>query len=86
MNNTGEKLVLLLKEGKIPEEIVLLYGMSGEIINKDDYYNMTIKERESYWEEKFKNNLGDNWRKIFRNLPYFLSKKEKITDWAITGF
>lgn len=85
MQEPGQNFIKLLRDGKISEETVLLYGISGHLIDQDDYYKMSIPEREYYWENKIKSRLGNNWRRLFSKLPAFLSVKEKV-DWLTTGF
>ena len=84
----AEKLKRLHAEGKIPEEMLLLYGISGPLPERSTYSALTEAEKQAMWEERMERNLGRNWRRRFSTLPTLLKHAVEKTrhNWKLEGF
>lgn len=58
----------LHKQGVISDELMIIYGISGDLPDYKTYVEMTQEEKQSVWEEKMENRLGLNWRQRFPNM------------------
>lgn len=84
----AENMIKLHRQGKIPEETLLLYGISGDLPEESVYKNMTIEEKENFWNQRNRQNFGDISNPYSFN--HFMEKQnkkpaEKI-DWICQGF
>jgi hypothetical protein len=74
------RLKKLNQEGKISDQALLLYGISGNLPERDMYANWDADEREKYWQDRYLSRMGTCWKEtIVRQGP------EKVA-WAKEGF
>ena len=90
---TAERMSTFHESGVISDEIMVLYGVSGDMPDRDAYRSMSPEAREALWTERMERKLGVNWRERFRRrqfvLPTFLQKgvAEYFThNWLKEGF
>jgi hypothetical protein len=82
----------LHQQGIISDDIMMLYGISGELPDRSMYMEMTPEEKQSVWEERMENRLGPNWRQRFsnRNTNFGILSRTKIEyskiNWSSEGF
>ena len=81
------KIMQLHQKGKIPDEVVILFGMSGELPEKSVYSQFTPEEKQSYWENRMASNLGDEpWKRSLNRLPAMFQEIMPIHNWLQEGF
>lgn len=85
-NRVANALLRMHEHGLIPEQTLLLYGISGELPERRVYLQMSDEEKQLLWRERMVNRYGVNWRRRFTYLPEFLREKEFIHDWKKEGF
>ena len=89
-NRTAIRMTQLHEQGAISDEMMLLYGMSGDLPERTQYLNLSDEEKQALWEQKMERRLGMNWRRRFDELPNFLSKKRFFGrcfhNWLKEGF
>ena len=82
----------LHKKGIISDEIMILYGISGELPEINMYKEMSFEEKQSIWEEKMEDRFGPEWRQRFNNnfenYKLLLKRKKEYTknEWFFSGF
>lgn len=78
----------LHQQGRISDEHVLLYGISGNLPERSTYFQLSIEERETLWHEKIEKKLGPNWKNNFPNLPLLIKchKTVNSNSWLTEGF
>jgi hypothetical protein len=86
-------MVQLHERGAISNEMMLLYGVSGDMPEREAYLAMTPAEKEALWSDRMEQRLGPNWRERFRqrqfSLPTFLQKgvaRYFTHNWLKEGF
>ncbi len=84
MNNSA-KLLKMKELGQISQELLLLYGISGEMPSRTEYMRMTTEERKLLWHKRMQEQYGYNWRSLFKTVPKLL-EQSNIHDWKIEGF
>ena len=84
MNPIANRLLDLRRKGMIPDEILFLYGISGDFPERHVYVSMTIAERQSMWQKRMEQRFGLAWRRRFDNLPFFA--KDCVHNWLKEGF
>jgi hypothetical protein len=88
----GIRMSQLHEQGIITDEVMALYGISGDLPERRMYVGLSIEEKQSLWEERMENRLGPNWRDRFsngvNNLCFFTNKKIEYikTNWTKFGF
>jgi len=92
-NRTAIRMTQLHEKGIISNDVMLLYGISGDMPERGAYMAMSPEEKEAVWAERMERRLGPNWRERFRQrqcrLPVFLQKgmaKYPTHDWLKEGF
>lgn len=86
------KMNELHKKGIISDEIMILYGISGELPERNMYAEMSVEEKQSVWEEKMEDRFGPEWRQRFSNsfinCKLLLKRKKEYTknEWFFGGF
>jgi len=89
-NVTKTNLINLHRQGRISDEILLLYGISGELPNIEKYSKLSVAEKQSVWSEKLESNLGSDWeRQIGRikKMPaVFRGRSFGKPNWRREGF
>lgn len=76
-----EQLIKSKNDGLIPEYVLILYGISGDLPEITEYSKLTEVERREFWESRMRNRYGDYWRKHFSKLPLIFGKKE--INWKV---
>lgn len=90
---TALRLTQLHEQGIIPPAILLMYGISGELPERNAYLGMSPEEREHLWNEKMETRFGPNWGRMFNSRqiqnpfqsPFWRCKYFKV-DWLKEGF
>lgn len=83
----AKKIAQLHSTGKISDEIMLLYGISGDLPDRREFNQLSDQEKLNFWEERLQNRFGSTWRSEVRNIPEFLKEIRKIDHkWANEGF
>ncbi len=88
-NATRDQLLTLHQQGRISDEVLLLYGISGELPDVDKYSKLSVSEKQSIWSERLALNLGTDWeRKVSRvRLPVvFRGRSFGKANWRREGF
>ncbi len=91
-NRTAIRMTQLHELGKISDEVMLLYGISGELPERQVLYNLSEEEKEAIWGERLERRFGPNWRRRFEGgrfaLPTFLQRRVErfVHDWLKEGF
>lgn len=87
------KMNQLHQRGVISDEVMVLYGISGPLPDRDSYSGMTTDEKRVMWEERMSNRFGPNWRERFSQrvnaMPFFTwrqVKSDQIINWQREGF
>jgi len=82
------RMLELHEQGVISDQVMMLYGISGDLPERNFYDGLTPDEKRELWAERMERRLGENWRRRFENLPHLLQVRiEQIThDWLKEGF
>ena len=88
--NLSLKMNDLHRRGIINEEILVLYGISGDLPERNMYMSLTQEEKQALWEERMESRFGPNWRNRFSNLGLrlFTHDKKEFSkfSWIKDGF
>lgn len=90
--STAIRMTQLHEKGIISDEVMVLYGISGELPDRRMYMQLSTEEKQFLWEEKMESRLGPNWRSRFsngvNNLYFFPKNKLEYikTNWNKFGF
>ena len=79
----------LLDKGSISQELYLLYGMSGKLPDQKEYSELQTNDQQDFWDKRFTNNLGDQWRDNVAHVPQLLKTSCRYLaqiDWHYDGF
>lgn len=86
-------LTRLHQQGRISDQILMLYGISGELPERNAYQALSPEEKERLWAERMERRFGPNWRGIVRDRnitePWFVSRRiESMSsvNWRREGF
>lgn len=88
----SEKLIELHSQGKIQQESLYMYGISGQLPDQGHYANMDEAERCEMWRRRMEYNIGRDWPIRFREanipIPDFASNKVIVNsiEWEKYGF
>jgi hypothetical protein len=80
------RLLALRQRGVVPDEVLLLYGISGDLPDQQTYQSMSAEDRRSFWQDRMEQRFGRDWRRRFDNLPTILIKERRVHDWKKEGF
>ena len=86
---TAQRLLEMRDRGQASEEMLILYGISGDLPVRTTYNQMTKNEQRRIWEERMRNRYGVTWREHFRTLPSIFEddvREEIIDEWMKEGF
>lgn len=78
------KLNRMFQQGKITEETLVLYGISGELPDRNLYVTLSPEEKQEIWSRRMENTYGPNWRRSFRRT--FIQKIDNEINWKQEGF
>jgi len=87
-NKFAERLLKLYRQGRVSEEVLLLYGISGNLPEKSVYQEMTAEERRDFWNQRSRENFESDVDSSFFSMSRIIEKRkqsEKI-DWIRQGF
>lgn len=78
----------LHQKGVISEQVLVLYGISGPLPERNMYAALSAEEKEAIWVQRMESRFGPNWRQRFRNLPAILQRRIETTtiNWRKEGF
>lgn len=82
----------LYQKGLITDEVLLMYGISGDMPEIHMYMSLTSEEKERVWSERMEDRYGPNWATDFRRLnivvPVFVHGIYEINcvNWQKEGF
>lgn len=84
----AEKLTRLHRQGKIPEKMLIIYGVSGTIPYRHpvENRNLTQEEKVAVLQQRMERRFGVRWRERFHELPSWLGGNDFRTDWKTEGF
>lgn len=60
-NRTAERLKELHAKGIVSDEVLLLYGISGDLPERNVYVRMTREEKVALWEQRMRDRYGPDW-------------------------
>jgi hypothetical protein len=84
----------LHQQGRVSDEMLLLYGISGELPDRSRYMTMSLEEKQAMWRERMESRYGPNWEQRFpRNMPrrpVDFEARETVSpariEWGVEGF
>lgn len=79
-------LTKLHERGMVSDEFMLMYGIQGELPERQTYFALSEEEKLAIWEGRMEERFGPNWRRRFHNLPAFLRQSEGVHNWIKEGF
>lgn len=81
----ASRLLQLHQSGSISEDVLVLYGISGELPERNTYHLMTVEERKVLWTRRMEERYGPTWR---RHAPGFSKLWETLAthNWIKEGF
>lgn len=84
----ARRLNQLHDQGVIATEVLLLFGISGDLPEFDPqtgcYY--TLQHRQSILRERMEKRFGKHWQRRFPNAPIWLREAPEEPDWIEDGF
>jgi len=85
------KMLDLFQKGRISEQTLLLFGISGELPEIESYSTLNHEEKAKIWSDKLEESLGLNWKTNFNEhttcLPIFSKPRDLIKiKWTKEGF
>lgn len=86
-NKTTLRMVQLHQQGKISDQVMMLYGISGDLPERKFYEKLSNNEKLALWEERMQLKFGINWRRHINNLPaMFRDIEQGVHNWLQEGF
>lgn len=86
-NRTAIRMAQLHQQGKISDQVMMLYGISGDLPERIVYAQLTETEKRELWEERMVSRLGPQWRRHVSNLPAIFCEIQHGThNWLQEGF
>lgn len=87
-NRTAIRMTQLHEKGHISDEVLLMYGIQGELPERLAYVGLSNEEKRIMWEERIEGRLGPNWREHVRYVPPLLVKEKQCenVNWRRDGF
>jgi hypothetical protein len=87
MTPLAKKLTWLHRQGKVPEKMLIIYGVSGTIPYRHsvENRNLTYEEKVVILQQRMERRFGVRWRERFHEIPEWLGSGEK-TNWVNEGF
>ncbi|MGD9713507.1 MAG: hypothetical protein AB7V46_15790 [Thermomicrobiales bacterium] len=84
----ARNLTRLHEKGLITDQVLLMYGVSGDLPERNAYMALSQEEKEALWSERMEARFGPNWRTTFTSLPTFLQRRiESVgVNWLKEGF
>lgn len=91
-NKLKEKMIDLYEQGKISNEMMMLYAISGPLPDVLEYRSLRPEQKEDFWTSRIEQRLGDvpqnkvNWRELRGNMKEWLKFEDTKVDWKKEGF
>lgn len=85
-NKTSIRMAQLHQKGIISDEVMLLYGISGDLPERRVYAQLTESEKQVLWEDRMEQKLGPQWKRHIRNLPSMFCETKGVHNWLQEGF
>lgn len=86
-NRIAIRMAQLHQQGKISDQVMLLYGISGDLPERKFYAKLSDNEKLALWEERMELKLGPSWRRHINNLPTMFREVEQSGhNWLQEGF
>lgn len=90
----AQKLTKLHEQGRVSDEALLMYGISGDLPQRNVWREMSEEEKQHVFQERVERRFGPNWRDFFgepaaRPILGWISAKvtsRQITNWQKEGF
>ena len=82
----ANRLTNLRERGIITDEMLVLYGISGELPERSVYTAMTSEEKMALWNDRMGRRWGFSWRERFRNIPSWMAAEIGKPNWQKEGF
>lgn len=83
----------LHEQGLVSDQVMMLYGISGDLPERSNYFGLTDEEKERLWVERMERRFGPNWLDRFPSFrtsrPFFNRRGEyeaPLTNWRLEGF
>lgn len=83
------KMNALFERGVITESVLMMYGISGDLPDRERYMLLSPEEKEAMWAERMEMRLGPNWRSRITHsaVPADFHRREITkTNWLKEGF
>lgn len=85
-NRTAIKMSQLHERGIISDQVLMLYGISGDLPERHVYSQLTIEEKRELWEDRMERRFGPTWRTNIRSVPRMFQETHGGHDWIREGF
>lgn len=86
-NRTTLRMIQLHQQGKVSDEVMMMYGISGDLPDRRAYIGLTEMEKRALWEERMENRYGPRWRRHINTLPPMFCEAQFGThNWRQEGF
>lgn len=87
-NRTSIRMTQLHQQGRISDEMMLLYGISGDLPERHVYIELSEDEKKALFSERMERRFGLNWRRRFNNLPMLFQHRifTQKHNWLKEGF
>lgn len=86
-NREATRLIELHQQGVVSDQFMLMYGIQGDLPERNAYFSLSDEEKLSIWTERMERRFGPNWRQRFHSLPSFMKEIEEMRhDWKLEGF
>lgn len=82
------KMLQMHEKGLINDQMLILFGISGELPLHQVYAAMTEDEKIGLWESRMQQRFGDSWRSRVRSVPSFMCRTTEVRgcNWIREGF
>lgn len=84
----ARNLLKMRERGLVNDEMLLMYGISGDLPERHIYTAMTPEQRREFFHSRMESRFGPNWRR-FVTLEWseqIFEDREILEDWLTEGF
>jgi len=89
-NKLRDKMIDLYERGKISNEVLMLYAMSGSLPDALEYNKLKPEQKQDFWlnriEERLENPNRVSLREFRGNVRKWLNFKDRKVNWKKEGF
>lgn len=88
----ASKMKELHAKGMINDQVLLMFGISGDLPELSSYNRLSTEQKNTIWNEKLSNRFGGNWREDFveKGIPVIAVRQLKSIksdiNWRKEGF